>query len=321
VSQDPSPPPSVPETWTVRRVIEWTTSHLKKYGSETPRLDAEVLLAHARGCQRIQLYTAYDEPLPDDVRATMRDMVQRRAKSEPVAYLVGHREFFSLDFRVSRDVLIPRPDTETLVIEVIEAAKLLDAQRSSTDNNNGCLRILDLFTGSGCVAIAVAKHCLSAKINVDIVAADISSAALNIARENARMHQVDDRITFLEGDLFAEFPKDAKFDILAGNPPYIPSAEIDLLDDEIWKHEPRLALDGGPQGLSVFERLIATAPKYALPNSRLLMEISPEQAESLQQQLLANDSYSDVSVRRDLAGRPRVIKAVLDGGEIIAPER
>ena len=159
MSQDPSPPPSVPETWTVRRVIEWTTSHLKKYGSETPRLDAEVLLAHARGCQRIQLYTAYDEPLPDDVRATMRDMVQRRAKSEPVAYLVGHREFFSLDFRVSRDVLIPRPDTETLVIEVIEAAKLWMSP------NTGSLYRFGLCGDCCCQTLLVSqdqcRHCCS----------------------------------------------------------------------------------------------------------------------------------------------------------------
>ncbi len=310
MSQDASPPPAAPapDAWTVRRVLEWTTGHLKKHGSDTARLDAEILLAHARGCQRIQLYTAYDEPLSDAVRATMRDLVQRRVQAEPVAYLVGHREFFSLDFRVTRDVLIPRPDTETLVIEIIEAVKML-AARASTGEPPRAVRVLDLCTGSGCVAIAVARNCLSTKCDIEIVATDISPAALTIARENAAAHKVDDRIEFLEGDLFAALSPDAKFDIIAGNPPYIPTAEIDTLDPEVSKHEPRLALDGGPTGLAVFERVIACAPQYAAPGALLLMEMSPEQAEPLQQRLLAHGGYSAGTIRTDLAGRPRILKA------------
>lgn len=311
MSQDASPPPATPDAWTVRRVLEWTTGHLKKHGSDTARLDAEILLAHARACQRIQLYTAYDEPLADAVRATMRDLVQRRAQAEPVAYLVGHREFFSLDFRVTRDVLIPRPDTETLVIEIIEGVKTLVAGRVSVGEVASAVRVLDLCTGSGCVAVAVAKNCLSAKCDIEIVATDISPAALMIARENAAAHKVDDRIEFLEGDLFAALAPEAKFDIIAGNPPYISTAEIDTLDPEVAKHEPRLALDGGPTGLAVFDRLIAAAPRYASPRALFLMEMSPEQAEPLQQRLLAHGGYTDVSVRMDLAGRPRVLKARL----------
>lgn len=309
MSQDASPPPAAPDAWTVRRVLEWTTGHLKKHGSDTARLDAEILLAHARGCQRIQLYTAYDEPLTDAVRATMRDLVQRRAQAEPVAYLVGHREFFSLDFRVTRDVLIPRPDTETLVIEIIEGVKALTVDRSSVGENVHAVRVLDLCTGSGCVAIAVEKNCPPGKYSIEMIATDISPGALTIARENAAAHKVDDRIEFLEGDLFASLPPSAKFDIIAGNPPYIPSAEIDTLDAEVAKHEPRLALDGGPSGLEVFDRLIVAAPKYAAQGALFLMEMSPEQAEPLQQRLLAHGGYTDVSVRKDLAGRPRVLRA------------
>ena len=309
MSQDASPPPATPDAWTVRRVLEWTTGHLKKHGSDTARLDAEILLAHARGCQRIQLYTAYDEPLADAVRATMRDLVQRRAQAEPVAYLVGHREFFSLDFKVSRDVLVPRPDTETLVIEIIEGVKSLVVSRVSTGENSRAVRVLDLCTGSGCVAVAVAKNCQSTKCDIEIVATDISPASLMIARENSAAHKVDDRIEFLEGDLFAALAPDAKFDIIAGNPPYIPTAEIDTLDPEVAKHEPRLALDGGLTGLAVFDRLIAAAPQYAAPGAIFLMEMSPEQAEPLQQRLLAHGGYTDVSVRKDLAGRARVLKA------------
>ncbi len=309
MSEADPPTPVPPDPWTVRRVLEWTTAHLKKHGSDTARLDAEILLAHARGCQRIQLYTAYDEPLADAVRATMRDLVQRRAQAEPVAYLVGHREFFSLNFRVTRDVLIPRPDTETLVIEIIEGVKTLVAARISSGQTAGTVRVLDLCTGSGCVAIAVAKNCQMTKLNVTVAATDISSAALSIARENSVANKTDDRIEFFEGDLFAPLAAEAKFDIIAGNPPYIPSAEIDTLDAEVAKHEPRLALDGGPTGLSVFERLIAAAPQHAVPGALFLMEMSPEQAEPLQQRLTAHGGYTDVTIRKDLAGRPRIIKA------------
>jgi release factor glutamine methyltransferase len=309
VSQDATPPPAPPDAWTVRRVLEWTTGHLKKHGSDTARLDAEILLAHARGCQRIQLYTAYDEPLADAVRATMRDLVQRRAQAEPVAYLVGHREFFSLDFKVTHDVLIPRPDTETLVIEIIEGVKALVAGRGSSDENGRGVRVLDLCTGSGCVAVAVAKNCQSTKCAIEVVATDVSPAALTIARENAVAHKVDDRIEFLEGDLFAALAPDAKFDIIAGNPPYVPTAEIDTLEPEVAKHEPRVAFDGGPTGLEVFDRLIAAAPRHAAPGALFLMEMSPEQAEPLQQRLLAHGGFTDVCVRKDLAGRPRVLKA------------
>ena len=175
------------DEWTVRRIIDWTTAHLKKHGSDTPRLETEILLAHARGCRRIELYTRFDEVLSEKERATMRDLVRRRAQSEPVAYLVGHREFFGLDFRVTPAVLIPRPDTETLVVELVDVAKPLAAPR-----------ILDIGTGSGCIAIAAAVNLP----NAQITATDASEAALAVARENAANHKVVERIQFLSGDLF-----------------------------------------------------------------------------------------------------------------------
>ena len=309
MSSDATPTPPAPaDEWTVRKVLEWTTGHLKKHGSDTPRLDAEILLAHARGCQRIQLYTAYDQPLADAVRATMRELVQRRAQAEPVAYLVGHREFFSLDFRVTSDVLIPRPDTETLVLEIIDGIKQLTTTRTDNGETSPPIRVLELCTGSGCVAIAVAKHCQTGKLNVRIVATDISPAALVIAQENAVKHGVQDQIEFLPGDLFAALPADSKFEILASNPPYIPTAEIDTLDAEVAKHEPRLALDGGPTGFDVIDRLIAAAPQHTQPGGLFLMELSPEQAEQAQQRLAAAGRFSDISVRKDLAARPRVLR-------------
>ncbi|MEI8379317.1 MAG: peptide chain release factor N(5)-glutamine methyltransferase [Planctomycetota bacterium] len=309
MSADATPPTPTPANeWTIRKVLEWTTAHLKKNGSDTPRLDAEILLAQARGCQRIQLYTAYDQPLTDAVRATMRELVQRRAQAEPVAYLVGHREFFSLDFKVTRDVLIPRPDTETLVIELTEEIKQLSAARQEAGDTTA-IRVLDLCTGSGCIAVSAAKHCLGQKLNVKFTATDISPAALAIAKENAEKHGVGDLIEFHQGDLLDALPKDSRFDILVSNPPYIPTAEIDTLDPEVAKHEPRLALDGGPTGFTIIDRLVSAAPSFAAPNALFLMELSPEQADPACQRLVAAAQYKDITVRKDLAGRPRVLRA------------
>ncbi len=288
-----SPPPA-DEPWTVRRVLEWTTSHLKKHGSDTPRLDAEILLAHARGCQRIQLYTQFDEPLSDAVRAQMRELVQRRSKREPVAYLVGQREFFSLSFRVTRDVLIPRPDTETLVMEILDGVKGLSAPK-----------VLDLCTGSGCVAISVAKNNKATQLT----AVDLSAEAIAIAHENADRHHVTDRVEIRESDLFAAIPVGSKFDVIAGNPPYIPSAEIEQLDAEVSQHEPRMALDGGADGLTVIRRIIDAAPTFAVPNGLLLLEFTPEQAGTLETLLTDHGGYDEISIRKDLAHRPRVLRA------------
>ena len=293
-----TPSPAADEPWTVRRVLEWTTAHLKKHGSDTPRLDAEILLAHARGCQRIQLYTQFDSPLTDEVRATMRGLVQRRTKAEPVAYLVGIREFFSLTFRVTQDVLIPRPDTETLVMEILDGVKGIPSPQ-----------ILDLCTGSGCVAVAVAKNSKTAHVT----ATDISSSAIAIARENVARHEVADRIEVVESNLFQGIPAETRFHVIASNPPYIPSAEIDLLDAEVARHEPRLALDGGPDGLDVLREIINQAPRFSVENAILLLEFTPEQADALKAIVEAQGSYAEVEVRKDLAHRPRVLKARFRG--------
>ena len=286
------------EPWTVRRVLEWTTGHLKKHGSDTPRLDAEILLAHARGCQRIQLYTQFDEPLNDSVRGIMRELVQRRTKAEPVAYLVGVREFFSLGFRVTRDVLIPRPDTETLVMEVLDAVKGKLAPK-----------VLDLCTGSGCIAIAVVKNAKTAHV----AATDISPAAIEIARENVARHNVGSQVDVIESDLFAGIQPGSKYDVIVSNPPYIPSAEMDLLDAEVARHEPRLALDGGADGLAILKRIIEAAPAFAASNALLLLEFTPEQAELLKAIVTNHSGYEEIEIRKDLAHRPRVLKARFRG--------
>lgn len=293
-----APPTPAGDVWTVRRILDWTIPHLKSHGSESPRLDAEILLAHSRGCPRIQLYTNYDEPLTDTQRAVMRDLVKRRATAEPVAYLVGHREFFGLDFQVTKEVLIPRPDTETLIVEAIE---LLKPQTAS--------RVLDVGTGSGCIAISLAMNCP----NAEVTAIDLSESALGIARQNADKHEVSSRIRFLQGDLFAPLSADEQFDLIASNPPYIASAEIETLSADVRLHEPRAALDGGPDGLEVIRRLVAAAPQHLVPQGKLLIEISGEQADAVTQLLAANGHYDDIAVLKDLAKQPRVVRAARKG--------
>ena len=293
-----TPPTPAGDAWTVRRILEWTIPHLKSHGSESPRLDAEILLAHARGCPRIQLYTNYDQPLTDAQRATMRDLVKRRAAAEPVAYLVGHREFFGIDFQVTKDVLIPRPDTETLVVDAIETLK-----------SQAAPRLLDIGTGSGCIAISLAVNCP----NAEVTAIDLSPAALDIARANADKHNVVNRIRFFCGDLFAPLPADEQFDLIASNPPYIASAEIETLSADVRLHEPRTALDGGPDGLDVIRRLIDDAPQHLASRGKLLIEISGEQADAVTQLLTANGGYDEITVLKDLAKQPRVVRAARNG--------
>lgn len=294
MSNDPASVPAA-EVWTVRRIIEWTTQHLKKHGSETPRLDAEVLLAHVRKSPRIQLYVQFDTPLSDTERATMRDLVQRRVKSEPVAYLVGHREFFSLDFRVTHDVLIPRPETETLVVEAIDAGKGREQPR-----------ILDVGTGSGCIAVCCAVRLPQARVT----AIDISPAALAVARENATRHKVADRIEFLEGNLLAPLPAEARFDVIVSNPPYVAEGEMNSLPADIRLHEPQLALRSGSDGLNALRQLIAEAPRFLKAGGLLAVEFSPEQAPAVTQLFEQTGMFSDLKLIKDAAGKPRVLRGV-----------
>jgi release factor glutamine methyltransferase len=196
-----------PSPWTIGRLLQWTTDYLKQHGSPSPRLDAELLLAEALHRPRIELYTGYDEEPGDEVRSAYRALVRRRAAGEPVAYLLGRREFYSLSFRVTRDVLIPRPETEFVVIALLDAIKASPA-------NDHPWRIADVGTGSGILAVCAAIHVPAARIS----ATDISSSALEVARQNARAHDVANRIDWFEGDLLTPLPEDMPFDFIVSNP-------------------------------------------------------------------------------------------------------
>lgn len=287
------------ESWTVGKIIDWTTAHLRKHGSDTPRLEAEILLAHARRCPRIQLYVQYNQPLTGDERALMRDLVRRRAQAEPVAYLVGHREFFGLDFRVTPDVLIPRPETETLVLELITAAKSRERPR-----------ILEVGTGSGCIAIAAA---VSVPTSI-VTAIEISPPALALARENAARHAVADRIRFLEGDLLAPLPRGEQFDLIVSNPPYVADEEMATLPSDVRLHEPHLALKAGPQGLDLIARLILGAGSHLAAGGTLLLEIAPEQADAVRALVLQSGAFEPARTIKDAFGKDRVVAAVRRSG-------
>ncbi|MFM8436075.1 MAG: peptide chain release factor N(5)-glutamine methyltransferase [Planctomycetia bacterium] len=282
------------DVWTVGRLLTWTTDWLATKGSDSPRLDAEVLLAHVRGCQRILLYTAFDTPVADAERAKFRELVKRRGDGEPVAYLVGSREFFSLPFAVSPAVLVPRPETEGLVVRAIDLCQGLDAPR-----------IMDVGTGSGAIAVTLAKRLPRARL----VATDISAAALAVAGENARRHGVADRIEFVECDLCADPRAGGPFDVIVSNPPYVRDDEFDALPRDVRLHEPKGALVAGPTGVEVIARLAGESVGRLAPGGWLLVEIGPNVADAAAAAVAAVPGLEVGATRKDLAGLPRILEA------------
>lgn len=310
------------QPWTIGRLLNWTTDFLKEKGAESPRLDAEVLLAHVRGCKRIELYTSFEQPASEELRTKFRELIKQRAAGKPVAYLVGHREFFSLPFIVTPDVLIPRPETELLVVRAIDIAKPQPRvndppEQLETDDAPETpkpkpapapakpIAIADVGSGSGIVAITLAKHVPHATLTM----IDVSPAALAIAKKNAERNGVSDRITAIESDLFAALPAEQKFDMVVSNPPYITSAEMQELAVDVRRFEPTLALEGGPQGTTVIERLIPQAAERLRPGGWLLMEISPTIVERVEQLLEADSRLQREPTQKDIAGLARVVQA------------
>lgn len=321
------------DPWTVGRLLTWTTEFLQKHGSESPRLDAEVLLAHARGCERIALYTAFGEVVSEEVRGKFRELVKKRSEGMPVAYLVGKKEFFSLSFHVTPDVLIPRPETEhvvTTALDVLGASGPKVKVQSPTSAGDGekerrregeherdmvppslplsvtpSFLLADVGTGSGCIAIAIAKHAPQARL----VATDTSAAALAVARENAAAHQVADRIEFREGDLLSMLPAERQFDLVVSNPPYIGLDEKATLAPQVRDHEPHAALFGGQRGAETIARLIPQAAERLKSGGCLILEVSPLVAEAVVQLIAHSGSFEPATLTKDLAGLVRIVKA------------
>jgi release factor glutamine methyltransferase len=288
------------EKWAVREILNVATKFLAGKGIESPRLCAEVLLCHELEKSRVALYLALDQPLSKDEVAGYRSLIKRRLKREPLQYITGHQEFWSLDFSVSPAVLIPRAETELLVEEAIK----LREEHLLPDN--GKPRILDLGTGSGAIAISLAKEIQSATI----WASDISFEALAVARANAKRHNLDRRISFCQGDLWQPFSNSSTlFDMITSNPPYIPAEAFNALPPEVRYYEPRIALDGHESGMHFITRLIEGGGAYLKPGGWLLIEMDPDQTEKA---LCLIDSTQPFSFRErlmDYRKRYRLVKA------------
>ncbi|MBA4397056.1 MAG: peptide chain release factor N(5)-glutamine methyltransferase [Syntrophus sp. (in: bacteria)] len=282
------------EVMTLGNCIHRTARDFVGQGLASPRLDAEVLLAHALKVDRLYLYRNPEEPMTKDAVSAFRSLTARRLRGEPVAYLLGRKEFWSLVFEVNEQVLIPRPDTECLVAEVLKVCSGVAT---------GVLRILDIGTGSGAVGVALAKELPHAHI----VATDISQGALEVARRNAAHHGVEQRMTFLTGDLFA--PLSEKFDIIVSNPPYISTTVFETLPADVRDYEPASALLAGPGGTVFHEQIIAGCAEYLNEHGWLFLEIGSDQRQRVEALLGAADIFEDVRFRRDDAGLDRVATA------------
>ncbi len=287
---------SQPQEWTIETVLRWATDDFRARGLDSPRLDAELLLGRAISRSRIQLIADAKRVLDGSELTRFRELVKRRRAREPTAYILGEREFYGRPFRVDRRVLIPRPDTETLVEVALER----------TRSRSMSMRALDLCTGSGCVAITLARERRTSLF----LAADVSGDALAVARDNAlRLGAYN--VAFRQGDLFAAVDPSLRFDLVTANPPYIAVAEIDALQPEIREYEPRVALAGGPDGLEVVRLIVAEARAHLAVAGRLVLEVGFGEAAAAAA-LLAGAGFEQIEVRRDYARVERVVSGVLE---------
>ena len=277
------------ETWTIRKVLTWTTQHFEKRQVDSPRLTTEMLLSHVLRTSRVRLYVDLDRPLSKEELATFRALIERRMAGEPTQYLTGVREFYNRPFKVDARVLIPRPETELLVEAALHALP-----------KDAPSRALDVCTGSGCIAISLAAE----RPQASVLATDLSPEACALARENAEALGVGARVTVSQGDLFAPVPEDARFQLVVSNPPYIASWEIPGLSAEV-RREPHLALDGGQDGLAVIRRVIEGARRCLLPGGLLAMEIGETQGTAVRE-LLQAAGYQNARVEKDLERRERL---------------
>jgi release factor glutamine methyltransferase len=282
--------------WTTLEVLNWTSQRFCEAGMESARLEAQVLLAHALGCTRVQLYTGFDKPLGEEELARIRGLIKRRLGGEPMAYLVGEQEFWSLPFWVDPAVLVPRHDTETVVQVVLDALDLRGPGERAAPR-----RVADLCTGSGILAVTLARELPGARV----IATDVSPEAAAVARRNAERHAVTDRVEVRVGDLLAPLAGEAPFDVFVSNPPYVATGDLAGLSAEV-KREPRLALDGGRDGLDLVRRLVAGLPALVAPGGLIAIEHGFDQGDATRALVDASGGFAPAATRADLAGRPRV---------------
>jgi len=351
------------ETWTVKRVLDWTVGYLGRKGDERPRLSAEWLLSSVTGLSRVELYTNFDQPLSPEELAKMHAGVERRGRGEPLQYVTGEMPFRHIILRCEEGVLIPRPETEVLVDAALEgidaaiaagqvwddverrvsagdegkreertsrASELREALKSATSERQvdellaelatleaarasvpEGVRVLDLCTGTGCIALSLASE----RRGTHVVATDLSPQAVALAKRNRAALGLDDAVDLYECDLAAAVPDElaGSFYVLVSNPPYIPSSVVPTLPSEVASFEPRLALDGGPDGLDLFRRILDLAPQLLCAGGWLCVELFEENVYQAAELCRAQGGWSRVEVRQDLTHRPRVLVAVREG--------
>ena len=281
-------------TWTILELVRWTTDYFSAHQLESPRAEAEILLAHTLGARRIDLYLNYDQPLDKHERERFKALIKRRLSGEPVAYITGIREFWSLELMVGPGVLIPRPETECLVEAVLPFLK---------DDTGSSKRSLDMGTGSGAIVIALAHEYPEGRF----VAMDHSIEALQLARQNARKHRVDDRIGWYCGNWHAPLKMNHEtFDLIVANPPYIRSGDINGLQTEIRNHEPRMALDGSRDGMACLRTIIQAAHRYLCDGGMLALEMGFDQAGAVTEINNGVGQYDHLRIIKDYSGLDRV---------------
>jgi len=294
-------PRSTDPEWTIIKLLKWTTSYFESHDIEGPRIEAEILLAHALQLQRIDLYVQYDRPLSGNELSQFKDLIKRRIHREPVAYILGSKEFWSMDFMVTKDVLIPRPDTEFLV----EAAINLLPQYSGSPPISAPRRILELGTGSGAVVLALA----SMRPCHLFFASDRTIAAVMVARQNAKHHGFEGNVSFICADWFGSFKdKMPVFDMIVSNPPYVPSRVIEKLQPEIVRYEPISAIDGSEDGLFCLRHIINNAHLYLQQKGHLLLELGHDQRNDVQNIVDQCAKYENVVFIKDYSGYDRVVQ-------------
>ena len=280
----------------VAGVLQRAAARFSDAGIDTPRLDAEMLLMEVLGWSREALYRSPEVELQDPQIARFEGFVGRRGRGEPVAFLTGSREFWSLEFRVTRDVLIPRPETEHLVETVLDFLA----------SRHGQCRILEIGTGSGAIAVSLAKECPRA----EVWATDVSGPALDVARQNARRHGVERRVHWLRGDLLAPVRGlPGGFDVLVSNPPYIPRGEIPCLQREVRDWEPALALDGGIDGMDFYRRVVRDGVRHLRDGGLMAVEIGADLSRGVSELFRAHAELHRVRIMSDYSGSPRVVAA------------
>jgi release factor glutamine methyltransferase len=290
------------ERWTIQKLLNWITDFLTQKDVDGPRLSAELLLTHVLGLSRIELYTLFDRQVEPAKLEILRGLVKRCGEQEPVAYLVGRCEFYSLPLKITRDCLIPRPETELLVERAIEFLR----KRSGTQ------QALDLCTGSGCIAAAVAKSCK----DCSIIATDICDKALAVAAENLSALKLTHKVKLLCGDLFDPIIAGldaAKFDLIVSNPPYVSDAEFAKLDKNVKDYEPRGALYGGADGLDIYRRMIAGVGDFLKPDGAVMLEIGYAQGDAMRKLLESAGLFAEVRIEKDFARNDRVAIAKRNG--------